>query len=88
MDKRRTNGSEPAYPLSVAAINGALESSIDWLAGAGGLTKREHFAALAMQGLIAEGRVSDNEIPELAVWIADKMIDRLNGLPAGENKSV
>ena len=46
-----------------------------------GLTKREYFAALAMQGLIVNGRafITDNIID--AVKIADALIEELNKPP-------
>ena len=53
-----------------------------------GLTKREHFAAIALQGLITSHyssetdpdvpEASDREIAQLAVQQADALIDELN----------
>lgn len=44
-----------------------------------GLTKREYFAALALQGLFAAKLpVSSNEKARLAVLAADQLIDALN----------
>jgi len=46
-----------------------------------GLTKREYFAALAMQGFLAEGAVSRahiGEIAESSVQTADALIEALN----------
>lgn len=45
-----------------------------------GLTKREYFAALVMQGLHAnsELNLSDAEIADIAVTQADELIKRLN----------
>jgi hypothetical protein len=45
------------------------------------LTKREHIAALALQGLLANGsRLYDNdqEIVDEAVYITDLLIEKLN----------
>ena len=45
------------------------------------LTKREHIAALAIQGLLANGsRLYDNdqEIVDEAVYITDLLIEKLN----------
>ena len=44
-----------------------------------GLTKREYFAAMAMQGLCALQNMKDDEhIAEIAVTLADELIDELN----------
>jgi hypothetical protein len=50
-----------------------------------GLTKREYFAALAMQavefsntGADINDFLSNNEIAERAVWLADALIEELN----------
>lgn len=40
------------------------------------LTKREYFAAMAMQGLIASGQIDC--ISEDAIIIADSLIEQLN----------
>ena len=45
------------------------------------LTKREHIAALALQGLLANGSKlydNDQEIVDEAVYITDLLIDKLN----------
>lgn len=45
------------------------------------LTKREYFAAQAMMGLLADsnrGFVITKDIPEVAVKIADAIIEELN----------
>lgn len=43
------------------------------------ITKREHFAALAMQGMCADPSMRDvNAISKLAVEAADSLIDALN----------
>lgn len=49
-----------------------------------GITKREHFAALAMQGLIAHygyGEAPAADLQEMAAWsvkLADALIEQLN----------
>lgn len=43
-----------------------------------GLTKREYFAAMAMQGLLAASKWSTQEAAGLAVIAADKLINELN----------
>jgi hypothetical protein len=47
--------------------------------GEKGLTKREHFAALAMQGILASKIYTDSEvIAEFAIDCADDLIEFLN----------
>lgn len=47
-----------------------------------GLTKREHFAALALQGLCANqhhcGNGGELDMPKLSVELADELIKQLN----------
>lgn len=47
-----------------------------------GLTKREYFAALAMQGMLAYGNEKESydpmRVPDKAVEIADALIQELN----------
>lgn len=51
-----------------------------------GLTKREYFAALAMQGLLASGAdLNSTAIAASAVELSDKLIKWLN--PAGEGQA-
>lgn len=45
IDLVRDNGRKPAYPEVIAGTDGSYSK--------GGLTKREYFAAMAMQGLCA-----------------------------------
>lgn len=65
-------GQEPAFPLAVTNANGQTQFDI-------GCTKRELFAALAMQGFITRG--IGNGDPELrarlAVMHADALIAAL-----------
>jgi hypothetical protein len=42
-----------------------------------GLTKREYFAVIAMQGMLASGRFSELETPSLAVQYADELLKQL-----------
>ena len=44
-----------------------------------GLTKREYFAAMAMQGILARGSFSRGFVAKHAVDYADALIDALNG---------
>ncbi len=43
-----------------------------------GLTKREYFAAMAMQGMIASGKINIDHIPNLSVFYSDALIEALN----------
>lgn len=44
-----------------------------------GLTKREYFASMAMQGFLSEGEVSEiKTIAVLSVQMADALIEQLN----------
>lgn len=75
-------GNEPAYPFTVATENELLSSHLT------GLTKREYFAAMAMQGLIVayppKLNVSENTwsnvdiISALSTAISDALIKQLN----------
>lgn len=78
-----TNHNEYAYPTQGNAASGELE---------GGLTKREYFAAVAMQGICAgsggAGKYTVNggwyrpdTIANAAVEIADALIEALNKTP-------
>ena len=54
-----------------------------------GLTKREYFAGLAMQGLLVNvGRnrltLSDGSVSKMALTIADELIEELSGVEAGQ----
>jgi hypothetical protein len=57
------------------------------MAAQSGITKREYFAAMAMQGLVANSELSEKhgipqtETSELAVKMADALIAELNKEP-------
>ena len=61
---------QPAFPAT-------LEGAEEW----SGLTKREHLAAMAFQGMIASGRFSSastsKKIAVLAIHYADALIEAL-----------
>lgn len=68
-----TNGNEAAF--SKAAFyhpDGGIDNPQE------GLTKREYFAAMAMQGLLANGEILPSQIAECAVLHADVLIEQLN----------
>lgn len=66
------NGDLPAYPLP-REISETLPNT--------GLTKREYFAAMAMQGLLANKRYGKHykteEVVESSLIIADEILDQL-----------
>lgn len=64
MDAKK-NGQLSAYPLET-------EDGYDL-----GLTKRELFAAMAMQGLLAASDVAHGAIPSTAVRMADRLLAEL-----------
>lgn len=73
-------GNEPIQPVYSATGNPSDEGDIPYLEGRKvfiGLTKREHFAALAMQGL-ADNDETPEQISVTAVQIADALINALN----------
>lgn len=51
-----------------------------------GLTKREYFAAMAMQGILAAGGYFKEYVPIEAVKIADNLIFELNKSSSNENQ--
>ena len=51
-----------------------------------GLTKREHFAGLAMQGLLANQLIIDDVSQNSKKWIAEKSISLANALLAELDK--
>lgn len=64
----RTEPHTPAHPTSQETY--------------GGLSKREHFAALALQGVLAQPNMTDLMLAaERAVSAADFLIEELNGAP-------
>jgi hypothetical protein len=63
-------GNEPAFPFEGGDNNGSQPYS--------GLTVREHFAAVAMQGLIANGRMAPEDVAGEAVTHANALIMELN----------
>lgn len=65
-------------------VSACLSNNEKWLPGHGPLTKREYFAAMAMQGLASwehnKGRMlcDRTDIPWEAVQLADALIKQLN----------
>jgi hypothetical protein len=88
--KTNVNGNDPIHPIEVGFEDGEVQQFrqiSNHTAQANGLTKREYFAAMAMQGLLAghyeyfTGN-SDVSVPEeiakYAVLNADFLITELN----------
>lgn len=70
------NGDDPAFPTVYQDVDGVTYTI-------SGLTKREHFAALAMQGIAANGEdLYATDVAQLAVMYADRLIAALNEEPA------
>ncbi len=81
-----TNPNDPISPLPVEHITAGMTT-----AQASGLTKREHFAALAMQGFCASQAGSQQSAKMIAGWSieqADALIIQLKkpALNASEEK--
>lgn len=56
----------------------ARDEDREYLSSSLGLTKREYFAAMAMQGLISDPSVTDfKKVAEFAVEVADELIKKL-----------
>lgn len=76
MEKKETNGNEPAN--AVMHADGTFT----------GLTKREHLVAMAMQGLLANSNLIDSQNEATLSWVskaslkfADSLIEALNKTP-------
>lgn len=68
-----TKGNEPAFSKAAFyhTVGGADGPQV-------GLTKREYFAALAMQGFVSNTQIGIHEIANLSVKIAEALIEQLN----------
>lgn len=74
-----SNANEPAFPVITTDIT---PSDASVVYSTGGLTKREYFAAMAMQGLLAceaTNEDSKEQIVESSVEMADALLDELDG---------
>jgi hypothetical protein len=71
------NGNDSAYPSNFAPERYNPEF---------GLTKRELFAAMAMQGLLADPYSTQEfaDMASMSVQVADALIERLNADPVAE----
>jgi len=70
-----TKPNSTAYPRS--------GEHTDW-----GLTKREYFAAMAMQGLLANGSDVDLTLPDSTIGISRDAVEYADALIAALNKGV
>ncbi len=68
----KTNPVHDAFPVTSYYDDQPVECS-------NGLTKREYFAALALQGLLANPACWEDRAPMIAVLCADRLIEALNG---------
>lgn len=86
----KTNGNDPINTVTMRQTGDdefrlATEKDIRegiWLSARGGLTKREYFAALAIQGILVESKSLDTKnlktMAGIAVETADALIEALN----------
>ena len=75
-----TNGNDPISPRISTQLDESSERLVPVVSSHGGLTKREYFAAMAMQGLLATGTYHTNfeDAPSDARRYADELIEALN----------
>jgi hypothetical protein len=72
------NGNDKAYPFAYEYVQDMVYSD--------GLTKRELFAGMAMQGMLSDPRESGDyaTVADVAVKYADALIERLSVDPVAE----
>lgn len=83
--KTMENGKQPITPTMYTKIGEGKNDykplkdgqKTGWEVKFGGLTKREYFAALAMQGLLAGNATHFSDIPEKSIMFADEMLAEL-----------
>jgi len=76
-----TKPNDAAYPIDAETERATYRDGY----GSAGLTKREHFAALAMQGLLAKGAAAYMSASEYAA-VADWSVEQADALIAALNK--
>jgi hypothetical protein len=71
-----SNANRPAFPLATEELSDRHQNGIDIEHG---LTKREYFAGMALQGLLSnpERVGSIKEATKAAIWFADALIAEL-----------
>ena len=74
------NSNMPAMPQPIAANENVFLDTNEYNKDNAGLTKREHFAGLAMQGLLANSalRLTNGEFIGRAVTCADALLAELD----------
>lgn len=81
MDTNMTDGNDSAIPLTEGFTIKAGTNARRQIKSAGGLTKREYFAAVAMQGMQSENPttgLAHETLALCAVAQADALIEALN----------
>lgn len=68
----KTNSNDPIYPHKHLNVNSQIDVQYK------GLTMREYFAAMAMQGLLSKPTHSAEELAIDAIKCADALINELN----------
>ena len=77
----KTDPNEPINPCEIGFKNGEIQylrQVSDHTAQSNGLTKREYFAAMAMQGYATKTNWPIDDIVRYAVKAADALITELN----------
>ena len=74
MENKETKANDPIHNV----INSKKDYSDDNIYKSNGLTKREYFAAMALQGLLSLGGVVYQSTEKSAVEAADALIEELN----------
>lgn len=85
----KITGKESVSPTGVGQITSdADQKAIYKYYGYSGITLRQYFAAMAMQGILANAKVyRDSSLPsvcEQAIYQADALISELNKTPSNE----
>ena len=71
------SANEPAFPQTLTDNQGRMDAPHQY--GWGGLTKREYFAGVALQGLLAQDKnhnayQTNNYFTKMAIGIADSLL--------------
>lgn len=71
------NGNKTAFPEHPPTPNGLGGEEYSLVYGSSGLTKREYFAAMAIQGMLAAGMVDPPYLSGLSIRYADALLAEL-----------
>ncbi|WP_113636091.1 hypothetical protein [Nubsella zeaxanthinifaciens] len=79
-DKNKTKGNDPINPIDSDILISERNGNFDSVGSMNpfGLTKREYFAAIALQGLAANRYIVPIKLVKNAIEIADLLISKLN----------